>query len=283
METAKDRPVLMNTVSVGGILDDIKTQTRRVIKPQQISVKECVKLTGSTYSFFKGHNEKGWSIAGPCGVVLEKSGIADNGMYTWKSPYGKIGDRLWVRETWQQFFPEDWNKWPEMLDYYNKTCAWNDECKIFYKANGPVKHPVYGKINWKPSIHISRIHSRILLEITDIRVERVQDISRDDCIKEGIPQTYGGFKGCVPEWASKDKNDASYFYDNRTSRENFCLLWNSINAKPKPVMANGKIVSYISYPWEDIREMREHRGLKWVVCGNPHVWAVTFKVLKKEV
>ena len=111
----------------------------------------------------------------------------------------------------------------------------------------------------------------------------MQKISRDDCIAEDVPQTYGEFKGLAPEWASKDKNDASYFYDNRTSRENFSLLWDSINAKPKPIEQDDEIVSYISYPWEDIRETREHRGLKWIVCGNPHVWVVTFKVLKKEV
>ncbi len=174
METIKERPILMNTESVKGILDDRKTQTRRVIKPQPTPEPdriEYIKYYGVTW---------GWSPTSKSGKV----GIFKPPIY--KCPYGKIGDRLWVRETWQQFFPEDWEKWPAMLDYYHKKCMWNDECKIFYKANGPEEHPEYGKINWKPSIHISRIHSRIDLEITDIRIERVQDITYDDILAEGI-------------------------------------------------------------------------------------------------
>ena len=246
----------MNTVSVGGILDDRKTQTRRVIKPQLISIEECVKLTGSTYSFFKGYNEKGWSIAGPCGVVLKKSGIVDNGMYTWKSPYGKIGDRLWVRETWAYL--------PELAQ----------EKTLVYKATDLKGWLEYETetIKWKPSIFMFRKYSRILLEITHLRIEQIQDISEEDAIAEGISDDY-----------IMKKHPPSAAFRKPTTREAFRVLWDEINAKPKPVMANGKIVSYISYPWEDIHEVREHRGLKWVVCGNPWTWAVTFKVLKKEV
>ncbi len=260
METIKERPVSMNTVSVGGILDDIKTQIRRVINPQPISVKECVKLTGSTYSFFKGYNEKGWSIAGPCGVVLEKSGITNNGMYTWKSPYGKIGDHLWVKET-----------------------MWRNGG---YVASDKPHFKNEGKI---PSIFMFRKYSRILLEITHLRIEQIQDISDNDILAEGVKirmkdgivliDLASDITGLLPK---RDFHSAAYS-TSEILRAFMGQLWNSINAKPKPVMSGKKIVSYISYPWDEIRETRDHRGLKWIVYGNPHVWAVTFKVLKKEV
>ncbi len=230
----KERPIIFSTEMVKAILDNRKTQTRRVIKPQP---DYSILKNGVTLEPHKcpvlgpvhlGHRE--WGLYGSPYKPTDVSCFAYN------CPYGKVGDRLWVRETWAnlpELSPEktivykatDWKGW---LEYETET------------------------IKWKPSIHMFRRDSRIDLEITDTRVERVQDISRDDCIAEGVPQTYGEFKGLAPEWTSKDKNDASYFYDNRTSRENFYLLWDSINAK---------------------------RGYGWKT--NPYVWCITFKRVEK--
>ena len=281
MELTKERPILMNTESVVGILDDRKTQTRRV--PKQQPPEEATFFDYKTdlgYTTSRSHLWAGFYMGPDVG-----------GPVYYKCPFGKIGDRLWVRETWQQFFSEDWKKWPTMLDYYHKKCAWNDECKIFYKANGPEEHPEHGKVNWKPSIHISRIHSRILLEITDIRVERVQDITNEDIQAEGvqIPMKDGlvlidltnGVTDYLPD--IKGHFHTTAYSIRELLVAHMAQLWDSINAKPKPVIYGKKIVSYISYPWDDIHEVREHRGLKWVICGNCWIWAVTFKVLKKEV
>ena len=86
--------------------------------------------------------------------------------------------------------------------------------------------------------------SRITLEITEIRVERVQDITVHGCIAEGVPQTIGGFFGNVPSWVP---NEDDHFYANRTSVENFQMLWDSINNN-----------------WN----------------SNPWVWVVKFKAVK---
>ena len=86
METVKERPVLMNIVSVGGILDDRKTQTRRVVKPQP------------KYGFIDGGSEI--CIKNPASAHPDVS----EGKWV-NCPYGKIGDRLWVRETWAVMGP----------------------------------------------------------------------------------------------------------------------------------------------------------------------------------
>ena len=217
MENVKERPILMNTESVGGILGNRKTQTRRVIKPQPdySILKKGVVLEAHKCPVL-GPVHLGRKEWGLYGKPYQPTAVP---CFAYDCPYGKIGDRLWVRETWQQFFPKDWERWPAMLDYYHKKCAWNNECKIFYKANGPEEHPEYGKVNWKPSIHISRIHSRIDLEITDIRIEKVQDISWDDLVAEGYLM-----ENCI--------NRPSIKYATMSALlEWFIPLWDSINAK----------------------------------------------------
>lgn len=98
--------------------------------------------------------------------------------------YGKPGDRLWVRETWARAGNGD----PGYLTYR----ATYPDCLPPDLENIPPAN----EIRWKPSIHMFRRDSRILLEITDVRVERLQDISRSDIRAEGLE--------CPPELASDD-------------------------------------------------------------------------------
>lgn len=165
----KERPILMNEFSVKATLEDRKTQTRRVIKPQPSGV----------YGDLLG--QKRWySTAGDCESEI-------------KCPYGKIGDRLWVRETF-------------VID---------DQDMIFFKADDTFK-PI--GLKWKPSIFMPRNASRIALEITDIRVERVQDISRKESAKEGV---------CIANESDRFKG----YQTNVFPEENFLTLWNLINEK----------------------------------------------------
>jgi hypothetical protein len=107
--------------------------------------------------------------------------------------YGAPGDLLWVRETWFD---------PQM-----------DGGRVLYAADQPEVHPIHRR---RPSIHMPRWASRITLRITDVRVERLQDISEDDAIAEGVkPCTSTGWNG-----------------ENlvvMTAREAFADLWNDIN------------------------------------------------------
>ena len=192
---------------VRAILDGSKTMTRRAVKGEAL----------------KWLTESGFS----------PSFVADPGNSL--CPYGSIGDQLWVRETWKCEFP---------IDPRHRT-------GIQYAADGRMIVPDVAQdvvlrhahkfSKWKPSIHMPRWASRITLEITDIKVARVQDISQDDATAEGVEQFWetgkeqGGMFHVGGKWCDYP-DDA------------FRLLWDSINAK---------------------------RGYSWE--SNCWVWVVSFK------
>ena len=157
------------------------------------------------------------------------SDIANPLDITWRKP----GDRLWVRETWYQsphgiIYKADWDR------------GWgDDDTKIVPLDNDSCK--VYHVDKWKPSIHMPREACRILLEITGIRVERLQDISEEDAIAEGIEfiQTGEFAQGYWQYQGWKDYinvNGMDNFFDFPT--ESFKSLWDSINAKKRPWTSN---------------------------------------------
>lgn len=145
-----DRPILFSAPMVRAILYERKTQTRRVVKPQPVD-----RGGGSlSISYAAGK----MNHMGPANFMLEK--LAQYGC-----PYGKTGDRLWVREA---FFID------------------GGKGSVRYRASGHVS-----PFGWKPSIHMPRWASRITLEITGVRVERLQDISNADAMSEGIEEYLG--------------------------------------------------------------------------------------------
>lgn len=175
---------------VQAVLEDRKTQARRVVKPQPCHDSgpwECHRFTKSVIR--KGMLEPGPDVFG--------FADEDNG---WVCPYGAPGDRLWVRETWADTSRES-KKCP--VSYRASWDADDDECRSF---------------PWRPSIFMPRWASRIALEITGVRVQRVQDISEDDCKSEGI---------CL-----QDPFTVPYRGEYMATAElRFSFLWDSINAK----------------------------------------------------
>ena len=142
----KERPILFSAPMVRAILDGRKTQTRRIAK---VTDKDC----------------KPGMITPLAGFVPRT--IANHISYC---PYGKQGDRLWVRETFKQH--------DEVISY-KADGTWITD---FQHTGGINPHE---NITWIPSIHMPRNASRILLEITGVRVERLQDISECDAKAEG--------------------------------------------------------------------------------------------------
>lgn len=181
------RPILFSGPMVRAIRDGKKTQTRRVIKPQLPE--------DATEVAYWWHGELPEENSAPAGVYYH----TPSGLLSQKCPYGKPGDQLWVRETWAYTNDYDGNY---LLDGR----------KALYRAD---EETCIVPSRWRPSIHMPRRISRITLDISDVRVERVQDISEDDALAEGVT------------FAEHPKTaDAPFMYDFATR---FRWLWNSIN------------------------------------------------------
>lgn len=195
----KERPILFSAPMVRAILDGRKTQTRRVIKG-------------------KGT----WSVEDADDFSNRKWPGYEDEYGTWTDmpcPYGQPGDRLWVRETWA-------------CNPYDQT--------TWYRANDDLPpRREYGPIGWKPSIHMPRWASRITLEVVRVRVERLQDISEQDAIAEGVKV----FQDAIIEPYSNPPKRMEL-----TAVHYFADLWNKINGHGS---------------WD----------------ANPWVWVVDFKTL----
>jgi hypothetical protein len=206
-----ERPILFSAPMVRAIINGQKTQTRRVIKFQmeptpypQTDRVQYVKIGGKQYWWNSQHDH-------PAHV-------------TKACPHGQPGDRLWVRETWAEVGTMD----PGLIVY---RADYPDCVPRQYQNVPPVS-----KITWKPSIHMFRRHSRILLEITGVRVERLQDISRDDGMAEGIVyQPDGGF-GLAD----------STHYNFSDPRFSYQSLWEQINGE----------ASWVANPWVWVVEFK---------------------------
>lgn len=230
----KERPVLFSAPMVRAILDGTKTQTRRIMKPQL----EIVNVEGLFQSWalpMKGNRHLLYPNA--------KQQVLD------KCPYGKPGDRLWVRESWQCLLeahnckvgyaatPDNWKNIDlEMLTQEQDEQAWHWAKKV----------------GCAPSIHMPRWASRILLEILGVRVERLNDISEQDAKAEGLKAI------------SKDGETIKYGIPDRDGLPgNDDLGWSWTDWKSSPVKAYSQL-------WERI-----NGNGSW--DENPWVWVVDFK------
>lgn len=165
----KERPILFSAPMVRAILDGRKTQTRRIIKPQPEGI-----VDGNPY----------WHVGG-----FRTSGLSLNPL---ECPYGKPGDRLWVRESFKTDIRDPLNcviytATPEYGKYRDTgelvRSSFPDGSLPTREESERAMLPKFWK--GKPSIHMPRWASRITLDITDVRVERLQDISEEDAIAEG--------------------------------------------------------------------------------------------------
>ena len=183
----EEHPIIFSTEMVRAILEGKKTQTRRVIKPQPLGSGE-MQLS----------NDRLWRLGIGGRYNLPR---IDFSQKPWCCSYGQVGDRLWVRETfWVTGSP--------------------DSAIVVYKAT--YSHPK-NISKWRSPIFMSRWASRILLEIADIRIEKLQDISYESTKAEG----------CV-------------------SISDYAILWNSINAK--------RGYDWLSNPWVWVIEFKLLKG-----------------------
>lgn len=246
----KEKPILFNTDMVQAILSGRKTQTRRVL--------DC---THPVVTGFEPNGSHGyWKGTAKSEAVIQQ--YISTFPFTIKCPFGVVGERLWVRETFTQGYEATLLK-DEGDDM--------DAVSIIYKADGKELYrecPKEVAENWgdwscdgegdpvfKPSIHMPRWASRLLLEITAIRVERLNDISEQDAQTEGVeavsvpdnvPVEGGYTKADRAMWKGYQKNERAY---RDTAKDSFLSLWQSV---------------YGAKSWS----------------ANPWVWVVEFKVIE---
>lgn len=160
MSQIKERPILFSGPMVCAILERRKTVTRRPVKPGfPSSVTEVFPYAGAPHA---------WMPALPSGEPWYEQ--------VRECPYGRPGDRLWVRETWLED-PEDDGTWAYTQYMGCKGSPLSDIPKRFQKPEHCIFRASWdgSALRWRPSIHMPRWASRILLEITEVRVERLQD------------------------------------------------------------------------------------------------------------
>lgn len=204
----KELPIIFSTEMVKAILSGRKTQTRRIIK-QQKDFALNVKVGWIPKAFNDGSNQYAFWYDSKYTIPA------------FRCPFGKVGDKLWVRETWQTtkgLFGDD-----------------DDAFSYLYKADNPSgKYPNFTIEKWKPSIFMPKFASRITLEITDIRVERIQDISDKDVEAEGFTTSH-------------------YYCDEKvghvctSGRDLFINRWNWLNAKRGYSWENNRFVWVIEF------------------------------------
>ncbi|MBW1251986.1 hypothetical protein [Pantoea allii] len=219
----KEHPILLNAEMVRAVLDGRKTQTRRAMRIQP--------------------------HAGVRNSVFVKSGFEDGHGKELVCPFGAVGDRLWVRETFatlgnEDGCPIDWNNnlakggGQEAARIYRASCEqrpgnyglWSIPDDAFWK---PHTENMHYEGTWVPSIHMPRWASRITLEITGVRVERLNSMTERDAIAEGCVGGHNSIPG--------------YHY-SATPHEHFHHVWQSI---------------YGDDSWQ----------------ANPWVWVIEFKRL----
>ena len=234
-----ERPILFSGPMVRAILDGRKTQTRRLVKPQpQINTVRYINGV-------EREHDRWWPIS--------KNDYSGDAVI---SPYGIPGDRLWVRETWKysdwtedgypfigyraddarvlhEQYPEDWGQ--RLAD------TWAD---LSVPENYNIDNRATDR-RWRPGIHMPRWACRLVLEVTVVRVERLQAISAKDIIAEGaVLRAHDDQFGHNPVSAF----DGKVYLDLKSL---WAAGWDSINAKRAPWSSN---------PWVWVIEFRT--GLK---------------------
>jgi len=242
-----ERPILFSGDMVKAILDGRKTQTRRVVSPRN----SRVDATWDRLVLEHAWVDPGGTIFGPGpylkvpAPILDEDGQECDEVVLRLYPRWEPGDRLWVRETWAVGACADGLS-PAELD----PGFWREFGGCWYRADGRAPdNPISPRGKWRPSIFCPRWASRLTLEIVSVRVEKLQAISEEDAVAEGVRE--GDLFGLAysPSFQSltDERNEFAddLIYGHRGA---FACLWDTLNAK---------------------------RGFGWEI--NPFVWCISFR------
>jgi len=179
----KERPILFSAPMVRAILEGRKAQTRRIVRKQFATDAEPAEVSATS--------PEGWQISGHSGLWWDDAvACIDDAI---RCPYGQPGDRLWVRETWR-YTASTLEESRAITEDITSGIAvdWRatyiDRCMKELGFSREEAEMADDFETWRPSIHMPRWASRILLEVTGVRVERLQDISEADANAEGCDE-----------------------------------------------------------------------------------------------
>lgn len=240
----RERPILFSGPMVRAILSGAKTQTRRLMKPRPSDdfVPLAVEWYEPAIERADGLLDAGRPIFG---VYGEEEG--------YRCPYGAPGDRLWVKETHSivpcsagvELYPDGWDRSRAPV----RQAAGVSQEGVRYRATWDKTHG--GR--WRPSIYMPRWASRITLEVSGVRVERLQAISEEDARAEGLKGvTKDGklVKFGIPDrdgWPGQDDDGWEWASWDADPRVAFAGLWDEINGARAPWSSN---------PWVWVVEFR---------------------------
>lgn len=233
------KPILFNTEMVRAILDGRKTVTRRVIKP---------RYRGNEIGFRIDRNMSTGQITG-----VEIIDDEECGTDRYVNPPYQIGDILYVRETWARLVTA-------------KDGEMQSE-RYVYKATDEYPFGESGyivKFRWKPSIHMPKEAARIWLKVTDVRVERLQDITEDDVCKEGAEPLIQ----CAIEHAT---------YNTDGTLGDMC--WNTDECSYCPFIEKSYSELFGKMVWNSTIKKQDLDQYGW--DANPWVWVIEFERIER--
>ena len=223
----REKGLIFNSEMVRAILDGRKTQTRRPIKWKQTRFTEIGEREDGSKWPWSEDAEHACDFWHPC-------------------PFGAVGDRIWVRETFTGHYLDD-DQIQDIKDGRDKASSL---CE--YRADYPDGYQAAD--GWTPSIHMPRWASRILLEITDVRVEQLNAISPEDAESEGLERT--NFTGFGDEPGLPSYPEPDVYFDPLKKQwkeyppEAFAGLWESIYGEE----------SWKANPWVWVIEFKRVEG-----------------------
>lgn len=239
-----DRPILFASPMVRALHDGRKTQTRRILKPQP---GICDHLNPGPW-----HIEESFAYCGTCG-----NGVDLDRKYRGVPIRFAVGDRLWVRETCRG---EELDNGQDVVRYAADNAFLPIENSVdggvrWLKLHTYRKHSGHSIGPWVNSIHMPRWASRLTLVVTDVRVERLQDISEADAIAEGVERR------TVP--CCDGVSRALWFgvphVGNERPAAAYADLWDSIN-NPRGLCAEDAPNGWASNPWVRAISFTDHSG-----------------------
>lgn len=224
-------PILYSTPMVQALLKDIKLMTRRTKGLDFINKNSNLFRYDSCDDSYGDYDRREPDATLHWFENIDENGKELEKYVSVKCPYGKVGDVLWVRET-----------------FVKVITIYGGEAFIYKADDNCYKDTIEDWQGWKPSLFMPKAACRIFLEITDIRVERLKDISYEDASKEGVKCVNVHVIVLYKDYF--DKNNTRGFEGENNTIKSFESLWQSINGKES---------------WDK----------------NPFVWVISFKRIEK--